>query len=267
MKWLHWYTRMFNTVEANSTFYGLPSLDVAQRWADESVDGFRFALKVPQSISHQARLIGCERELDAFIQFASILHEADRLGPSFLQLPPTFGVDSAGQLERFLDRLPAELPWAVEVRHPDWFDQSDSEQRINRMLCSRGIDKVLFDSRPLYQSAPDDEIEAASQTRKPKTPVRQAVTATRPMLRLVGRNKLELVERFVQQWLPIVASWIDQGLTPYVFTHAPDDTFAPDFARLFWNRYCEYVAENLPAHFGPSSIPTLPKPPTQLEFF
>ena len=266
-RWLHWYSRTFNTVEGNSTFYGLPSLDVARRWADHSVDGFRFALKVPQTISHDAMLIGCERELEAFLTFADVLHCADRLGPSFLQLPPAFGPNSAACMERFLDRLPRELPWAVEVRHHDWFDQSHAEQELNDMLRQRGINKVLFDSRPLYQAPPDDEIEAISQSRKPKTPVRQTVTSNHPMLRLVGRNRIELAEHYVQQWLPIIAQWINEGLEPYVFTHAPDDRFAPQFAKLFWQRYCQYLGDDLAAEFSIDSIASLPKPPKQMEFF
>ena len=255
---------MFNTVEGNSTFYGLPAIDVAKRWADESAEGFQFALKVPRLISHDAQLVGCERDLDALIQFAAVLHESGRLGPSFLQLPPTFGPDSATVLESFLDRLPGEMQWAVEVRHHDWFDQGKHEEHLNQMLRSRGSDKVLFDSRPLYQSPPDDEIEAVSQTRKPKTPVRQTVTATRPMLRLVGRNRIELVDRFINQWVPIVESWVQNGLEPFVFLHAPDDTFAPALAKRFWTRYCDQT--DAPADQR-SAIPELPKPPRQMGLF
>ena len=240
-KWLYHYTRMFNTVEVNSTFYGLPSIDVARRWANESVDGFRFALKVPRSISHDSVLVNCRRELSDFLRFAEVLHESDRLGPSFLQLPPTFGTDGFDVLRRFVGHLPNGLPWSVEVRHHGWFDQSVHEQRLNELLRESGIDKVLFDSRPLFQSAPDDAIENVSQQRKPRTPVRQTVTGRHPMLRLVGRNRLTLVERYVQQWLPIVAGWIAKGFEPYVLTHAPDDSFAPSFARLFFKRFCEFA--------------------------
>lgn len=271
-KWLHWYSQMFNTVEGNSTFYGLPTLDVARRWAGETVDGFRFALKVPRSISHECRLIGCQRERDAFIEFAEVLRAADRLGTSFLQLPPTFGVDQFDTLAAFLQELPSELPWAVELRHHDWFDQAKHEQISNQLLNDVGMDKVLFDSRPLYQSPPDDPIEAASQTRKPKTPVRQTVTGSRPMLRLVGRNRIQLTERFVQQWIPIVANWVDQGMEPYVFTHAPDDQFAPAFGKMFWEHYCQYrntsgsVSEQQ-ASYSVESLRAPQKTPEQLEFF
>lgn len=244
---------MFNTVEGNSTFYGLPSLDTARRWADESAEGFRFSLKMPRAISHESRLVGCERELAAFLEFASVLHDADRLGPSFLQVGPKFAPDCFRQLEAFVNRLPKELTWAVEVRHHDWFDQAENESALNQLLTDRAIDKVLFDSRPLYQLPPDDEIEAASQTRKPKTPVRQTVTSRRPMLRIVGRNRVELTQKFIDQWVPIVKGWVDSGLEPYIFTHAPDDRFAPEFARRFWTSYCHVAGtepSRLPEEFA-----------------
>jgi len=51
--WLSWYTRMFNTADGNSTFYALPTPDVAKRLASESAEGFRFALKFPRDLSHE----------------------------------------------------------------------------------------------------------------------------------------------------------------------------------------------------------------------
>ncbi|WP_161604216.1 DUF72 domain-containing protein [Roseiconus nitratireducens] len=266
-KWLAWYSRMFNSVEANSTFYGLPSLETAQRWAEETADGFSFSLKVPRVISHERALRDCQPELDAFLQFASVLREAGKLGTSFLQLSPRFAPDAYGTLEAFLDRLPADFPWAVEVRHHGWFDQAEQEHRLNHALRKRGIDKVIFDSRALFQSEPEDAAEQASQRRKPRTPVRQTVTATAPMLRLVGRNRLELVERFVQQWVPIATGWVEKGLRPTIFTHTPDDVFAPEMARLFWNRCCESAEVAGAQNWSPDALPTLSPPARQLDLF
>ncbi|MEM0924547.1 MAG: DUF72 domain-containing protein [Planctomycetota bacterium] len=255
-RWLHWYSRMFNTVEGNSTFYGLPSRETIKRWANEAAPGFRFALKMPRGISHESRLVGCEGLLREFVALARLLHDSDRLGPSFLQLGPDFSPRYRSQLLRFLDQLPPELPWAVEVRHLDWFDQAENEASINQDLSDRNIDKVLFDSRPLYQAPPDDPIEAVSQTRKPKTPVRQTVTAEHPFLRLVGRNRLELTQRFIEQWVPIVLQWVRDGHQPYIFTHAPNDQFAPMFARRFWETYCEAAGED-PAMLPPEYLPAV----------
>ncbi|TWU51046.1 hypothetical protein Poly51_43400 [Rubripirellula tenax] len=231
--WLNWYTRTFNTVEGNSTFYALPTIETSKRWADEAADGFRFSFKFPRVISHELMLRNADRETAAFLDCLLPLADADRLGPTFLQLGPSFGADRFDVLERFLRRLPAEWLWALELRHADWFDESVHELRVDEMLRSMRIDKVLFDSRPLYQSPPDDDIEAVSQTRKPKTPIRQTATGQSPMLRIVGRNRPELADAYFDEWAPTVAQWIRQGLRPYVFTHAPDDARAPELARRF----------------------------------
>lgn len=262
--WLNWYSRMFNTVEGNNSFYAIPALDHARRWATESAPGFQFCMKFPREISHELALVNAERPTRDFLAVLEILAEAGRLGPTFLQLGPEFGPDRIAVLENFLRSLPGDMPWAVEVRHLGWFDSGENELRLNAMLQERRIDKVIFDSRPLYQRQPDDEIERVSQTRKPKTPIRQTVTAARPMLRLVGRNRIELVDEYLSQWAPIINGWVAQGLEPIVFTHAPDDAFAPALARRFWER----LATGLPTkELGSIGLPALPARPVQLGLF
>lgn len=56
--WLEEYSSVFNCVEGNSTFYGLPSDEVVTRWRCESPAGFHFALKFPQTVTHDAQLRG-----------------------------------------------------------------------------------------------------------------------------------------------------------------------------------------------------------------
>lgn len=247
---------MFNTVEGNSTFYGLPSLETVQRWCNETAGGFRFSMKFPRVISHDKELVGCDRELQSFLDVVETLAERERLGPTFLQLGPKFGPDRLFVLERFLDGLPPNLPWAVEVRHSDWYDQDRNEDSLKLLIQRYNVDKVLFDSRPLFQSAPGDDVEAAAQKRKPKTPVRQTVIGKHPMLRFIGRNEVSLCDRYIDQWAPIVARWIRDGREPYVFTHAPDDRFAPEIARRFWHRLCN----ELSTHAGDQSKASPEKP-------
>ena len=256
--WLHWYSRTFNTVEGNSTFYALPGPDAIQRWVEQTPDHFRFALKFPRTISHELQLEHSQAATREFLHRIEPLREALRLGPTFLQLGPRFGPDRLPLLARFLDDLPRDFAWAVELRHHDWFDSGENEKRVNDLLRRLEIDKVLFDSRPLFQNPPDDEIEKVAQDRKPRTPVRQTVTGNHPMLRLVGRNRVELTDRFLNQWVPIIARWIQQGLNPYVFTHAPDDRFAVAFAR----RLAERLKIEMPK--TDCSIPRPPAPVRQL---
>lgn len=256
--WLAWYTRTFNTVEGNSTFYALPPIETARRWADEAADGFRFSFKFPRLISHELQMVNADEATAAFLDCLTPIWDADRLGPTFLQLGPTFGPDRFDVLQRYLGRLPTDWAWAVELRHAGWFDESDNEARVDDLLRSLNMDKVLFDSRPLYQLPPDDPIEVASQSRKPKTPIRRTVTAGSPMLRIVGRNRVELADAYFDEWAPVIAQWVRDGHHPYVFTHAPDDAKAPELAR----RLAVRMKRELPDLDW--TIPTPPMPPRQL---
>ncbi|MEM9826503.1 MAG: DUF72 domain-containing protein [Planctomycetota bacterium] len=260
---LRWYSRAFPTAEGNSTFYGVPAVESFERWADQSMPGFEFCLKVPRSVSHNAAPSDAGRQDDygRFLAGLAVLAKADRLGPAFLQLPPSFAPDRFDELQSFLDQWPTDFPLAVEVRHHDWFDRGANENRLDDGLRNRNIDKVLFDSRPLYQAPPDDPIEAVSQTRKPKTPYRETVTAGRPMVRMVGRNQIEKVDPFLRQWADVLAKWIDAGLQPIFFTHAPDDRFAPELA---W-RLVQHIAKV--SDSGDWDVPRLSPPAKQPGLF
>ncbi|MFO0428373.1 MAG: DUF72 domain-containing protein [Planctomyces sp.] len=230
-EWLQDYSRVFSTVEGNSTFYALPPAETVKRWAESVSSEFRFSLKMPRILTHELRLVNATAELEKFLSLATILDDRRRLGPTFIQLPPDFSPRESDALIRFLRALPTHLPWALEVRHHDWFDEGNIELQLNQLLQELNIDKVIFDSRPLFSKPPSDEIEAVSQKRKPKTPLRHTVTGNHPFLRLVGRNHLPDTQRWIDEWAPVIATWISQGHDPYVFTHAPDDRFAPEFAR------------------------------------
>lgn len=251
---------MFNTSEGNSTFYGIPSVEQVQRWTERAAPGFQFCLKFPRAITHECELVNADQPTREFLELLAVLAKADRLGPSFLQLGPRFGADRLPVLTQYLKQLPHEFPYAVEVRHESWFDESRNEQSLDTLLADEGIDRCLFDSRPLFQSPPNDEVERASQGRKPKSPFRKTVTGRRPMVRLVGRNTAEQVDPYLSEWSEIVAGWVRSGLTPYFFTHAPDDAFAPELARRFW--------ATLSAELGSrDQLPRLPKTAQQLELF
>ena len=238
--WLPQYSSVFQTVEGNSTFYALPPIDTVRRWARSVKPGFRFSLKVPRKVTHDLRLRNSTEALKPFITTAETLLETNSLGPSFLQLPPDFSASETNILESALHQLPNHLPWALEVRHSDWFDSGPHEQQLAQLLTHLNIDWVNFDSRPLYSQPPADEIEAISQTRKPRTPLRRTVTGKHPFLRLVGRNRLDDIQPWIDEWAPVIANWLHQHLQPFIFTHAPDDRFAPEFARRLHQKITQH---------------------------
>lgn len=229
--WLAEYSSVFETVEGNSTFYALPDARTTERWASQTATGFRFCWKVPRNISHDANLVRVEDETKQLIERLEILHAADRLGPTLLQLGPNFDHRFAQVLDQWLEHWPSHLPLAVEVRHRDWFDEGVWETRLNEMLHGHSVHRCLFDSRPLFSAPPETEAEMASQQRKPRSPFRTTVHHGVAFVRLVGRDRLETVRPWVDAWCAQIHQWLEQDLEVYFFTHSPNDAFAPQFAR------------------------------------
>ncbi|MDA8128668.1 MAG: DUF72 domain-containing protein [Betaproteobacteria bacterium] len=116
---LHYYGEHFRSVEINNTFYRMPTSERLRAWADEVPADFRFALKAPQRITHQRRLVDADEDVGHLLDVAGVL--GTRLGALLFQLPPTLKKDVA-RLDAFLALLPATVRVAFEFRHPSWFD-------------------------------------------------------------------------------------------------------------------------------------------------
>jgi uncharacterized protein YecE (DUF72 family) len=133
------YAEYFAAVEINSTFYRLPRATTLERWRDSTPRAFRFCVKLPQSITHEAGLVGVRAELSAFCELVSVL--GAKLGPLLVQLPPSLDFD-ARRAGRFLAQLAHFHAGAVAVepRHPSWFCEA-----ANRLLLEHGAARVAAD--------------------------------------------------------------------------------------------------------------------------
>jgi hypothetical protein len=67
---LTFYAEHFDTVEVDSTFYGTPSPHTVSEWAQRTPENFIFSLKVPQIITHENVLVGCDDVFDLFVDTA-----------------------------------------------------------------------------------------------------------------------------------------------------------------------------------------------------
>ncbi len=131
---LPYYAHYLPAVEIDSTFYHIPRLDVVAAWADKTPDDFVFTAKMPQAITHDARLRNCGRELTAFL--GSLRPLGEKLGAVLIQFSPFFNPEhDEYALREFLDLLPAgEISFAVEFRNPDWHTP-----RVVKMLAEHGV--------------------------------------------------------------------------------------------------------------------------------
>ena len=115
------YAARFPVAEINSSFHRPHRPSTYARWAAETPPGFRFAAKLPKTITHQLRLAAAGEALDAFLAEAAGLGE--KLAVLLVQLPPSLAFDAAVAAP-FFAGLAARTEASVvcEPRHPSWFD-------------------------------------------------------------------------------------------------------------------------------------------------
>lgn len=255
---LYEYSRVFSAVEGNTTFYALPGPEVVARWADLLPGDFHFCAKLPREVSHADRLDIRQPELQQFFQRMAPLEQ--RLGPVWLQLPARVGPMHLEQLARFLDGLPSDYRYAVEVRHLDFFRKDDNERQLNRMLHERGVERIMFDSRGLFASSATDPATLDAQRRKPRLPVHAIALAQSPTVRFIGGLDNQLSLRWLEPWLDKCVQWLAERRSPVVFMHTPDNRLAPELARLFHARLQQRLPDLPPMAAWPGEEQQLASP-------
>jgi len=133
-KWLQFYSKQFNTVELNNSFYHLPTEKAFITWRESAPENFIYAVKVSRFITHLKKLRNIGSALDNFLSRACLLQ--DKLGPLLYQLPPNMKRNDE-VLQIFLSSLPQEYRHVFEFRHESWIDEAVFEvlRRYKVGLC------------------------------------------------------------------------------------------------------------------------------------
>lgn len=133
------YARVLGCAEINSSFHRSHRPEVYARWAEQTPPGFRFAVKLPRTITHEGRLRRAREPLRRFLDEVGAL--GDRLALLLVQLPPSFAFD-ARPVRRFFALL-AELyggDVVCEPRHASWF-----EPHADSALAAMKVARVAAD--------------------------------------------------------------------------------------------------------------------------
>ncbi|MGF1570942.1 MAG: DUF72 domain-containing protein [Nodosilinea sp.] len=233
---LRLYGDRMTAVEGNTTFYSWPDAPTVARWAATMPPGFRFCPKLPKAISHQGKLTPLIPAAQQFLQALAPLEE--RLGPMFMQLPPTYSPAQFTDLKEFLtqwSRLHSAL--TVEVRHLDWF-QEPHQTALNQMLETLGVGRVLLDTRPIYEgiSTVDDDPQLGSERKKPEVPLQPVTTAPFTLVRYISHPTMAINEPYLAGWVPWLRRWLAEGKQVYFFAHCPQEVKSPVVARAMYHR-------------------------------
>lgn len=131
-RWFQHYSREFDTVEINNTFYHQPNDETFDHWRNEAPGGFLYAVKANRYLTHMKKLKDPRDPLERFLRGARRLR--DRLGPILYQLPPHWK-RNLERLESFAQVLPAELTHVIEFRERDWLADETYELLSGHNIC------------------------------------------------------------------------------------------------------------------------------------
>lgn len=198
------YSRHFNSIELNATFYSIPKVHMMQKWADavnENGD-FLFCPKVSNIITHKKRLVDVEQDMEDFLEGISAFGQM--LGPIFIQMSDNFGSKYYLQLETFLRRLPNNHRFFLELRHEDWFNDPIVRRQIFSLLSELNIGAVITDTAGrrdvLHMELPIPEV----------------------FIRFVGNGRGRTNEDHtrIDSWVSRLKQWQQRGLEKvYFFIH------------------------------------------------
>lgn len=206
--WPEWYGKQFSSLEFNATHYRIYPPEKMAEWAAAMPEDFRFCPKFPQIISHYRRFNRCEGPTDDFID--GILALGNRLGTSFIQLPPHYAPKHAAYLVEYLKKWPEELTLSIEFRHPEWFEESPEALALWQLMTDRGIGAVICD------------------TAGRRDALHMRITSPHVIVRFGGYEGHPLDDFRIRQWAQWVDKWKNSGLKSFDFlVHEPDSVLTP----------------------------------------
>lgn len=140
------YAARFTCVEINSSFYREHRAATYARWAGETPEAFRFAVKVPREITHRLRLRDTGAVLAPFVE--GVMHLQYKLAVLLVQLPPSLKFEPH-VLTAFAEELRQRYEgWvAFEPRHASWAGAA-----VDEMLAMLRFSRVAADP-PRAQAA------------------------------------------------------------------------------------------------------------------
>ncbi len=150
---LAYYSQRLPTVEINNSFYQMPKVPVLENWANSTPEHFRFSIKAPRRITHEARIKADTAADSVAFLYRNLETLGAKRGPVLFQLPPFLKKDLP-RLNEFLQLLPAGHTAAFEFRNDSWFaeDVYDALKRSGAALClSEREDNA---PPPLVETAP-----------------------------------------------------------------------------------------------------------------
>ncbi len=221
------YSKHFNCIELNATFYRIPTVSQTSGWAAKVGKDFKFSPKFTDRISHLKRLKDVKELTDQFLE--GISGFKDNLGPVFLMPHPGMGPKTLDTTEAFIQSLPKDIELFVELRNPQWYADPDAFKSMFNMLEKNKAGSIITDASGRRDC------------------VHMRLTTPVAFIRFVGNGLHPTDYTRVDAWVQRIKSWMENGIQKvYFFMHQHEEIYSPEL--------CRYVIQQLNNHCG-TSIP------------
>jgi uncharacterized protein YecE (DUF72 family) len=209
-QFLDQYVKHYNSIELNATHYKVYKPEEIAKWAVKAAGkDFKFCPKVTNSISHYSGFNNADFLTTAFLE--GVLAFGDNLGPIFLQVSEKYSPKQKDKLFAYLQTLPKDLQFFLEVRHPDWFSDKAISKELFDTLRSLNIGAVITDTAGRRDVA------------------HMELTVPKTFIRYVGNSLHPTDYTRTDEWVKRMKYWLDNGLQElYFFMHMHDEAFSPE---------------------------------------
>jgi uncharacterized protein YecE (DUF72 family) len=229
--YLSYYATQFDTLEVDATYYRIPAASTVKGWYAKTPENFLFALKTPQEITHERVMVDADSTMTEFLRVTESLGE--KLGVILLQFPYFNKKAFAGpaeflaRLKVFLEKLPTDRRFAVEVRNKYWLG-SPLYDLLRKHNAALALIDYPWMPRPKEWFAKGD-----------------AITTDFTYIRwLGGRKGIEdltktwdktIVDRTrdLEDWVEACRTFMKRKIRVFAFANNHYGGYAPDTLRLF----------------------------------
>ena len=206
------YAKNYNSIELDATHYKLYSSKSIGKWADKTHGSdFKYCPKMYQEVTHGGNLTGKRHITEEFLAGLAILRE--QLGPIFIQLSDNYSTKRKNELFHFLKSLPTNLQFFLEIRHEEWFKNTEEHAELFNFLTEHKIGAVITDTYTRRDCA------------------HMQLTIPKAFIRFVAHSTLPSDYKRIDDWVSRIKVWIEEGIEEvYFFLHLEDEGYFPELS-------------------------------------
>jgi len=207
---LQHYVQHYNSIELNATHYKIYDPQTVEKWAEKPANkDFLFCPKMYKGVTHYGSLKGKDQLTTEFIK--EVLAFGKHLGPTFIQVSESFSPKRKQELFDYLESLPTDLQFFVEVRHPEWFTDLQAAEELFAKLKTLNLGAVITDTSGRRDCA------------------HMHLTIPKAFIRYVGNSLHATDYTRINEWVDRIKYWLDNGLKElYFFMHMHDEAKSPE---------------------------------------